>query len=204
MIEFLFNPAFSPFVVALVALLGFLIIEVIGLGISSFVDDFFHIDHSDHDIGEAGDFSVLGFFGFGKVPFMILFSVYASFFAAFGFLFQSVFHSLTETYSDILFSSVIAFIGSLFFGRFVSGYLGKTIKLSEDFAASKDDFLKMIAVVTEGEATIGNPAEAKLTDHRGSVHYIRVEPFNDTETFKPDDQVVIVEREENVFKAVKL
>ncbi|MDZ7626926.1 MAG: DUF1449 family protein [Parvularculaceae bacterium] len=73
----------------------------------------------------------------------------------------------------------------------------------ETDAVSSDSFIGRVAEVIRGEARVGAPAEAKLTDARGQTQYILVEPDAAGASFHQGTEVLIVEQRGAVFRAAE-
>jgi hypothetical protein len=73
----------------------------------------------------------------------------------------------------------------------------------ETEAVAETSFIGRIAVITLGNASPGNPAEAKLRDKFGQTHYVMVEPDESDERFENGTQVVLVNQQGAIFKAIR-
>jgi hypothetical protein len=49
-------------------------------------------------------------------------------------------------------------------------------------------------VISQGTAIRGKPAEAKIKDRHGNIHYLRVEPFADEAVYSQGSEVMIVRK----------
>jgi hypothetical protein len=58
-------------------------------------------------------------------------------------------------------------------------------------------------VITLGNARRGYPAEARLKDEHGQLHYVMVEPDSDSEEFAQGSTVLLVKQESSVFRAIR-
>ena len=53
--------------------------------------------------------------------------------------------------------------------------------------------------VTQGTASRGKPAEVKIKDRHGNIHYMRVEPLHDEETFVQGSDVTLIRKRGDRF-----
>ena len=86
--------------------------------------------------------------------------------------------------------------------RGMGGVLAKIMPKDETEVVSESTFIGRVAVITLGEAAPGKPAEAKLTDQYGQVHYVMVEPDQGGESFAQGTEVLIVRQKGAVFNAI--
>lgn len=202
-----------PFAVALGVMLALSALEVLGLiigiGFSALVDsmlpDFdFDVDidldvdtdfdlDADIDVPSMGPVAhILGWLCLGKVPTLILLLIFLTAFSLTGLVIQSALHSITGFYLP----TSLAVLPAVFIGivsvRVVGTALAKVMPKEETDAVSTTTYVGRIATIIRGEATQGSPAEAKLEDEHGLTHYLLVEPDMADETFKRNDQVLIV------------
>lgn len=202
-------PGNAPFVVAigLMVLIGVLeaLALLLGLGLSQQADSFlvthFAIDHSDAsdasdasaaDAGAIGQF--LGWLHVGRVPLLMLVVLFLMGFAIVGLVLQWVLAAAAGHLLPVPVAVVLATLGALPFVRMTGGLVGQYFPQDESSAVSELDFVGRVAQVTVGEASSGNPAEARLVDEYGQPHYIRVEPDVPGQRFPRGETVLIVAR----------
>ncbi|WP_313737044.1 OB-fold-containig protein, partial [Sphingobium yanoikuyae] len=58
------------------------------------------------------------------------------------------------------------------------------------------------ARIVTGRATRGSPARARVEDHHGQAHYVMVEPDNDGQVLEEGETILLVRREEHLFRAI--
>lgn len=208
------------FAVALGAMTSILIVELfsmlMGLGISDAIDDFidFDIDAIDADLDLDSDLgfelenvggsnalmSLLGWMGFGRVPFLIVLVAFFASFGLFGIIMQSIVYNVFAITLPGLVAVPIALLLSLPITSKISSWIGKLIPDDESTAIRISDLRGKQAVITLGTATMNRPTEAKVIDRHGRVHYIRVVSQSKDESFTKGDEVILEEFENNTFK----
>jgi hypothetical protein len=72
----------------------------------------------------------------------------------------------------------------------------------ETDAVSEQSFIGRVAVITLGNASHGSPAEAKLKDQHGQMHYVMVEPDLPNEAFSQGTAVILVRQKGAHFTAI--
>ncbi|MCF6235480.1 MAG: YqiJ family protein [Gammaproteobacteria bacterium] len=76
------------------------------------------------------------------------------------------------------------------------------MSIDETDAVSEETFIGRVAKITLGKAEISSPAQAKLKDEHGQIHYIMVEPDMQNEIFETGRLVILVSRVGAIFKAI--
>ncbi|MEP6011570.1 MAG: OB-fold-containig protein, partial [Parasphingorhabdus sp.] len=80
--------------------------------------------------------------------------------------------------------------------------LSRIIPKDETTAVSIDDLTGRRATIDIGTAKPGFPARAKAKDRHGYSHALMVEPDSDDGIFNAGEEVLLVRREDDIFKAV--
>lgn len=232
MLDFILAEANRAFAITIAAMLGITVLEIVlatgGLGmmgaLDNLVPDDFDIDFGDVDAGidldadvdmdvdmdaapDAGGgasflHAVLGFFGIGRVPLLVVIVSFLGSFGITGYLTQGVVHGITGFYLPGLVASIPAFFGGSFVTRHLALLVGRLVPDVETEAVDSGTFIGRTAVVTLGEAAPGKPAQGKLRDHNGQIHYLMVEPDQEDKTYREGDEVLLVSKEGSVFKAI--
>lgn len=163
-----------------------------------------HVPHAD--AGAAGDALSglargLDWLHVGRVPALILLLVALGSFGGFGLLLQSFAHSTWGELASPWLVALPAAVLGLVSVRVLGGAFARVIPKEETSAVSRDSFLGMPALVTAGIATRGNPAQAKLHDEHGQVHYVLVEPEHEGVELPAGVTVILKRQEGAVFKA---
>ena len=211
-----FHPALLVFTTSIILLLSILLMEVFSLllggtlsdmidGLIPDLDADFDVDGPDGpDIADAGLFTqFFAWLSVGKVPVLMLLAVFMGAFGTVGLVAQNLVRSATGFYLHAAFLTVPVFLAALFVTRHAGLLLTKYLPKEETDAVSTDTFIGLIAVVIRGEATKGQPAEAKLKDRNGKTHYILLEPDEEELVLKAGDTALIVEQRGAVFAAIE-
>ncbi|SDI81684.1 OB-fold-containig protein [Paraburkholderia phenazinium] len=195
-------PGNAPFVAAIGLMIAIGALEgvtlLFGLSVTehagSMLVSHFGIDHSGTgaDTGVVGQ--VLGWLHLGRVPLLILLILFLLGFAIVGLLLQSLLHALAGFMLPPAVAAVIAALGALPFVRQTGGLAGRYLPQNETSALSEEDFIGRTAQIVTGEASPGNPAEARLVDEYGQPHYLRIEPDDAEVRFARGSTVLIVSR----------
>lgn len=218
MLEYLSEPYNTPFLYAFYFMLGILSLELIsllaGLGLSEMIDNLF--DATDVglevDADVEGDMELensflskyIAWIKVKNVPMLILVIVFLGCFSIIGFLTQSllirIFEFTLPTWAASITSAVIGF--PLY--KMISKFLGERLFREETSAISEGTFVGQIAEINVGTARAGFPAEAKIRDRFGQLHYFMVEPEETEDFFEQGTKVELIRKEDNTFKAIKL
>jgi Inner membrane protein YqiJ, N-terminal/Inner membrane protein YqiJ, OB-fold len=214
MVDFLLASQNMPFTISLSVMLALALLEgvatVMGMGLSGLIDGLLpdldldlDIDMDGPDTPSAGLASkLLGWLRIGEVPAVILFIVFLTGFGLIGLGVQSFVQKGLGNLLPAIMAIVPAFILSLPVVRLIGGGIGKIMPKDETDAVSVKSFIGRIAIITQGKASKGNPAEAKLRDKHGHNHYILVEPDGSNEVFEKGTAVVLISQAGAVFKAI--
>ena len=217
MINFLLTSQNMPFTVALAVMLILAFLEgvstVLGAGIFSFIDSLFPDLDVDADIDadidspnfeSTGLFTkLLSWFRIGQVPAIMLLVIFLTAFGLIGLGLQSCAQRTLGSLLPGSFAWIPAALLGFLIVRFLGGILGKIMPKDETEAVSETSFIGRIAVITLGSASNGNPAEAKLKDQFGQMHYVMVEPDESDEIFENGTPVVLVSQQGAIFKAIR-
>ncbi|MGF6241655.1 MULTISPECIES: YqiJ family protein [Paraburkholderia] len=195
-------PGNAPFVAAIGLMIAIGALEGItllfGLSVTehagSMLVSHFGIDHSGAaaDTGVVGQ--LLGWLHLGRVPLLILLILFLLGFAIVGLVLQSLLHALAGFMLPPPVAALIAAFGALPFVRQTGGLVGHYLPQNETSALSEADFVGRTAQIVTGEASPGNPAEARLVDEYGQPHYLRIEPDDPEARFARGSTVLIVSR----------
>ncbi|OLL30951.1 hypothetical protein BTH42_14335 [Burkholderia sp. SRS-W-2-2016] len=206
-------PGQAPFVAALGLMIMIGIVEVVallfGLSITEHAGNLlvshFGIDHAEvnADLNVVGQF--LSWLHLGRVPLLILLILFLLGFSVVGLLLQSLLYLLAGIQLPAALAIIAATFGSLPFIRFSGGVIARYLPPIESFAVSETDFVGLPAQIVTGEASVGNPAEARLRDRFGRTHYIRVEPDRADQILARGTTVAIVSRVSgSLYRAVAI
>lgn len=215
MIAQLLSGPFLPFSLALGLLLGLLGIELVALlvGGSLFAADadvpdvsadtaFDLPDGAEPDVAalvaasaaaegahaaaDAGGGAALSLLGLGRVPFAIWLAGLLFGFGVSGMAVQVAAGGALPGWL----ASIPAAVLGLLSARGVARLLGGLVRQNESTATGPQFMGGLRGVVTQGTARSGMPAEVRLRDRHGNIHYQRCEPFRDTDVIAEGTEVL--------------
>jgi membrane protein implicated in regulation of membrane protease activity len=189
MLDIIAAPANLPFSVALLVMLMIGAVEALGLGASAV-----HLDlHGDVDGG--GD--LLGWLGIGKVPLLMLLVVFLALFGLVGLAIQQFAGPL-----PLWIAAPAAAVATLPLTGLGARGLARIMPRDETTAISLDSLVGRRGTITIGTARRGSPAQARVADIHGQVHYVMVEPYDDDHSIGEGETVRLDRRDGNIFIAV--
>ena len=191
----LLTPAYLPFAIAFVVMVGIGLIEAVGLGLG-------HLD-LDAGVGADADGTFLDWLGLGgEVPILIWLTALLGCFTLAGVAIQQ----LATAIGGAPFIWPIAAGGAAVAGGLLNTVavrgLARIMPGFESSAISTDDLLRQRGKVLEGQAQRGRPARVKVVDRHGQAHVIMVEPHDDADTLVSGATVLIVRRDGALFYAL--
>ncbi len=190
------TPAYAPFAIAFVVMMGIGLIEAIGLGLG-------HFD-LDGDMAFDGDSGgVLDWLGLGgELPVLIWLTSLLGCFTLVGIAVQQAATALLGAplhWSLAVGGAVV--VGGLLNTLAANG-LARLMPGFETTVISSTDLLRRRGTILEGTARRGQPARAKIVDHHGQAHFVMVEPHHDTDTIAQGEIALLVRREGALFYAL--
>ncbi|WP_063890150.1 OB-fold-containig protein [Burkholderia sp. MSMB1826] len=202
MISSLMLPGNAPFVAAigLMIVIGALecVSMLMGLSLTEHAGSLlvlhFGLDHADSgaDASVVGQF--LGWLHVGRVPLLILLILFLLGFSVVGLALQTSLQAVAGFMMPTALAVGLAAAAALPFVRHTGKFVARFLPQSETTAVSEADFIGRTARIITGEASLGNPAEARLVDEHGQQHYVRVEPDEAGRTFAKGTTVLLVSR----------
>jgi hypothetical protein len=146
---------------------------------------------------------ILGWLCFGKVPALIILVIFLTGFGLAGYVLQSVVQSLSGWLLPGVVASAGAFAGALPFTRVTALGLSKIMPKDESDAVSRTTFVGKPALIVQGNAEKGLPAQARLKDINGQNHYLLVEPDVEGEVLAQGTGVIIVRQLGSRYTAIE-
>jgi membrane protein implicated in regulation of membrane protease activity len=189
MLEIIAAPANLPFSVALLIMLMIGAVEALGLGASAV-----HLDVGA-DLDGGGD--LLGWLGIGQVPLLMLLVVFLAFFGLIGLAIQQFAGPL-----PLWIAAPAAVAAALPLTGLGARGLGRIMPRDETTAIGLDELVGRRGTITIGTARRGSPAQARVRDMHGQVHYVMVEPYDDSQAFGEGETVRLDRRDGNIFIAL--
>jgi membrane protein implicated in regulation of membrane protease activity len=189
MLEFIAAPANLPFSAALLLMLMIGAVEALGLGASAV-----HLDIGA-DVDGGGD--LLGWLGVGQVPLLMLLVVFLALFGLAGLAIQQFVGPL-----DLWIATPAAAAAALPLTGLGARGLARIMPRDETTAVSLDSLVGRRGTITIGTARRGSPAQARVRDDHGQVHYVMVEPYDDEHSIGEGETVRLDRRDGNIFIAL--
>lgn len=218
----LLEPGLAPFSLALAVVAGLLLLEVVfGLmGVSLIGDgadatpEFDSADlaaDAGLDLGAEAALDGPGpvppggasaWLGFGKVPAVLWLAGMLTGFGISGYLLQLVLSSVTGVLLPAWAAALVAVPPALAGGRWFARTLSRIVPRTESAAISRRSLGDRVGIVVQGTARRGMPAQARIRDGHGNLHYVRVEPVDDDGEIAAGTEVIILRGRTDVLKAM--
>lgn len=214
MLDFFAHSSVLPYTVALGIMGGLFVLEMFAAlvgfhPVDSFLPEF-DMDFSDagaegaglemHGLGLG---AILGWFHFGRVPALLILSLFLAGFGTVGVMLQLFSQRLMGSYQPFLISLPIAILSAILAARYGGLVLSKIMPRDESNAVSRSQFVGQVATVVHGTADHNRKAEARLIDAHGISHYFLVEPASDQTAIEQGEEVLIVSAEEAHYVVVR-
>ncbi|MGB5887730.1 MAG: YqiJ family protein [Acinetobacter venetianus] len=209
--DLLIHPSNIVFSIALLLCLFIGMLEVILLlfgGSSSFIDQFLpdnltDVDHADVSIDQPENLftQLLEWLYLGKVPLLAWLIIFLTVYALTGLIIQDIFFNITEHYLSAWIIAPACLFLSMPIVRFSAALISKIIPKDETTAIHTDDLIGRTAHIVLGEARPNSPAQAKVKDQFGQIHYVLVEPEQDI-VFQQGQDVILTQRTKIGFQAI--
>lgn len=227
MFDLFLTPEALPFAVALAVVAGLFILEILsallgatvlglgGEGPDIDIDADFDLS-TDIDLGgefdiealdvaaDVGDSPVapsglLTWLGARDVPFLIWLVSFLTMFGLFGLIIQSVVTGLIGAPLFVWLAVVIAAFPALAVTRVIANWVALIMPKTESSAMRTRFLGGHRGTITQGTASRGKPAEAKIKDRYDNMHYIRVEPLEDDGVFPQGSNVTLIRKRGDKF-----
>ncbi len=210
MIEFILADMNIGFAIALCLVLALAILEgvgmLIGLSMMNLLDHISPIEldmEVDADLPAGGLTPLLGWLCLNRLPLLIWLVLFLTSFGIAGYSLNYILLNNFEVNLPEFLIYALSFIFSLYATHHIGKPLSRLLPQNESSAISNNSFNGLIATITIGTAKQDSPAEATLTDSFNQKHYVLVTPDSDTEEFNQGQQVVLVEKKESFWLAIK-
>lgn len=203
------DPNNFVFAVCLMVCGAIVLLEVLGLligftndWIDNLVPDVLKVDVDINTEG-AGSFLVAfsSWLYLGRLPFLIWLIIFFGGFGVIGIVLQL---NVEEYFGNPLIPLIaipIAFVINLFVTHFVCRIVNPIIPKDETTAIELKELIGLTAEIVVGTAKPNYPAQAKVKDQHGTLHYIMVTPVMETE-YKQGDQVIVYEYQDEKFTVI--
>lgn len=188
-------PESWPFTVAALLLVAIAVVEglalLVGMSLSGWLDHF--VPDAAHGVEGVSD-SWLGWLHVGKVPILVLLVILLTAFALIGYVLNALVHETLGFYPPAPVSAVAAFLGALPVVRVSGDAIARLIPRDETSAVSFESLVGRIAVIVNGTARVGYPAEARVKNEHGQTLYVRVEPDSENLQLGPGESVLLIKQ----------
>lgn len=220
MFEIFLMPNALPFAIALSVTAGLFLIEIISLLMGATVlglggetpdldvDADFDLSADIDSIGLDADVmgemptapsGILTWLGARDVPFLIWLVSFLTMFGLFGLIIQSLAMTSLGTPLFTLLAVAIAIPPALGITRVIANWVALIMPKTETTAMRTRFLGGHRGTITQGTATRGNPAEAKIKDRHDNMHYLRVEPLDDNGSFPQGCDVTLIRKRGDKF-----
>ncbi|MBU0937114.1 MAG: YqiJ family protein [Spirochaetes bacterium] len=175
-----------------------LVCTLLGFSLSDAIDSLLpDFDLPDTAPSAAG--GLLELLGFGSVPFVIRLLLFGFFFGISGYFLQLGYAKWTgrpmSAGLSLVFTLPLAFILSGLSAKLVS----RIFPQIQTDALSIQSLCGSSGVITIGTASLGSPAEARVTGRDAKTYYVRVQPYSSDETFTTGTAVLLIELVDGIF-----
>lgn len=184
---------------AFVLMLALGVLQLIGL--SDIGPDFGTDIDPDIDIDGAGA-GLLALFGFGRLPMIMLLVLFLTLFAIIGLAGQEFYEALFGHLLTPWLAVPAAAAISLPITGMLARPLARIMPHDETTAIDIDWLVGRRAIIQIGTARAGYAARAKVSDRHGHDHFVMVEPQADDQSFAEGEEVLMVSRDGEIFKAI--
>lgn len=96
-----------------------------------------------------------------------------------------------------------ALVSGLLLTSGVTRAVARVLPADESSAADVSSLEGLSALVREGVARKGYPAQAKLTDGHGQPHFPMIEPIDDGEEISPGEEVILIRKVQGTWQVIK-
>nr|WP_245405737.1 OB-fold-containig protein [Sphingobium sp. Sx8-8] len=156
----------------------------------------------DVDLDLHADTDLLGWLGLGRLPLLMLLAIFLALFGMIGLIAQHLALDFTGTLLSPLIAVPAAAVASLPATSLAGRLLAPLLPRDQSSALPLDALVGSFARIVTGIARTGSPARARAEDSYGQVHYVMVEPDNAGQTLEEGETVLLVRREDHVFRAI--
>jgi len=194
-VDLFLAPESWPFTVAALLLVAIAVVEglalLAGMSLSGWFDHF--APDAAHGVEGVSD-SWLGWLHVGKVPVLVLLVILLTAFALIGYALNALVQGAFGFYPPAPVSALAAFLGALPVVRMSGATIARLIPRDETTAVSFESLVGRVAVVVNGTARVGYPAEARVKNEHGQTLYVRVEPDGENLQLGPGESVLLIKQ----------
>jgi len=181
-----------PFSIATFLMLLIAIVEGLAMVIGASVSEILHHSSPDTWAGAHGPFDkMLGWLHLGRVPVLVLIVIFLASFAFTGFALNMVVHRFAGAWVPPPFSVPLALLATLPLVRILGAGIARLIPQDQTYAVSFESLIGRVAVIVNGTARPGYPAQARVPNEHGQMLYVMVEPDTEGVTFSSGEHVLL-------------
>lgn len=225
MYELLTSPGAIPFSIALAVVAGLFLLEIasallggsiLGVGTDApdvdvdldfdfsadvdagvdVVDGFDAMDAAETGTSTGGVFTWIGA---RDVPILIWLVSFLTMFGLFGLIVQSALTGVLGDQISGLAAMVIVVAPALGVTRVIANWVALIMPKTQTTAVRARHLGGYHGTITQGTAARGKPAEVKIKDRHGNIHYLRVEPLHDGDSFAQGADVTLIRKRGDKF-----
>lgn len=206
---FLFAVENTPFSIALMLMLFIALFEgvatVLGFGVSAFLDSLLpdlDLSIEGAEMPQGGVSRLLGWLLVGKVPAIMLLILLLTTFAILGLTAQYLILGLTGLMVSGWLISPLILIASLPVVRFFAARMARYVGAETSQVVEIGDLVGCVGVITVGEARPNYPAQARVKDRFGTMHYVMVVPDEANASYRQGESVLLVQYHGQHFSVI--
>lgn len=139
-----------------------------------------------------GGGSLAAWLGFGKMPALIWLAAMLLSFGLSGLVIQTVADGLLGGPLPAWLVALPSAAVAIWFARQFGTLFARLLPKMETEALSERHLGRRTGVVTQGTAARGRPAEVRVTDRYGNIHYLRAEPLRDGARIPQGTEVMVL------------
>lgn len=147
---------------------------------------------------------ILDILGIRKLPLTVWLALFFAAFAGAGLALQVGLHAAFGRMLPRLPAAAVALIPGLALTRGLAGTIARLIPRDETAAISERSLGRRRGVVTVGTARRGSPAQVRIADQYGNVHYTLVEPLDDADEIPEGAEVVVLRLRGGILRLVQI
>lgn len=162
-----------------------------------------HSHHIDIDTDPNVFVQFLDWLYLGRVPVLVWLIIFLTVYSLFGFIVQAIIFNFTQSYFPLWIIAPACLFLCMPIVRICAAGIAKILPQDETTAIQSEELIGRTAQIILGNAKLNYPAQAKVKDQFGQMHYILVEPETDI-IFLQGQDVILTQRTKIGFQAIAL
>jgi hypothetical protein len=147
---------------------------------------------------------LLAWLGLGEAPFMVWLVALLTGFGITGYAGQLLGQEILGAPFSPWLAVAVALPVGLIVARRLSRAMANLLPRVQTEAVSEGRLGGRVGLITVGTARAGRPAEAKVTDHFGNTHYIRVVPLKAGDELPAGTEIAVLRGKNRIYRAMRL